>query len=514
MPRRFSVAGMTLTLLLAAGLARGDIVRLRGGGQLEGKIVAETATSVTIETSLGRQTIERPRIVEIVRCESPAEELARRLAALRPDDAGGHFELALFAREKQLKRDYKRLIAKTLEIDPDHEGANRELGRVRYKDRWVTPEEKERLEAEERKAQMRAMGLVEYQGRWVTPEEKEQLEQGMVLHEGQWLPEAEARRAQGLQRYRDRWVKTVDRPLLEEHEHLVQVVGHELEFALEAHLAVISDYSAEDTERLAQLAEQGTSRLGAELGHEASDLEWLGGRKILLVVLRERAAYDAFIADFALRERKVDATWASHVKLNYGFYWWDPACTSVAYQGPRRQGAAVGHTLHNLGHLLLNRHLYNFKYMPPWLDEGFAALFEHEVHQRNDVFCVGRSGYATGDRRDRFHTRDNWIEALRNAMQASADPTVEALTRRDLNELGELDIAKAMAVVKYLRTQRREGWLALLPLLRELWPAGRPVARTQACIEVHDKAWRVAFDTDPGALEQAVRAWFLTSLKP
>src|SRR5690606_197268 len=114
--------------------------------------------------------------------------------ALAKDDADGHFELARFAEERRLRKQHQELLAKVLEIDPQHEGANQALGHVKYKGRWVSPTERDRLEQESRAEQMRAQGLVLHDGRWVTPEEQEKLAQGLVLHEGEWLEADEAKR--------------------------------------------------------------------------------------------------------------------------------------------------------------------------------------------------------------------------------------------------------------------------------------------------------------------------------
>ena len=51
--------------------------------------------------------------------------------------------LALLCEKRKLKADFKRLLARTLELDAQHAGANAHIGNVQHKGRWMTPAERD-----------------------------------------------------------------------------------------------------------------------------------------------------------------------------------------------------------------------------------------------------------------------------------------------------------------------------------------------------------------------------------
>jgi hypothetical protein len=71
-------------------------------------------------------------------------------------------------------------------------------GKVQYKGRWVTPEEKANLEA----------GKILYKGQWITPDEKPFVDKGLVRFKHRWVtPEEKTNLDQGLERFEGKWLK-------------------------------------------------------------------------------------------------------------------------------------------------------------------------------------------------------------------------------------------------------------------------------------------------------------------
>src|SRR5262245_40466787 len=120
--------------------------------------------------------------------EDPKDELKRRQDALKPDDAEGNYQLALWAEEKKLTTESKRLLRKVIKIDPDHKGAREKLGYKLYaatpdeKPKWRTEADIARLEREKEDQQKRALGLEKWQGQWVPKEVKVSLEKGLIYY--------------------------------------------------------------------------------------------------------------------------------------------------------------------------------------------------------------------------------------------------------------------------------------------------------------------------------------------
>jgi tetratricopeptide (TPR) repeat protein len=157
---RWTTACAIATLLFAPAWA--DTIHLKSGGVLAGKITAESESSVTIELAAGGVvTLSRQDIESIERGPAPQDEFQRRLdEAVAAGDAGAVYGVGLWAQEQGLRSLARHAFERAITIDPNHEGARRALGYVRYKGEWLTREE----------AYM-AMGLVRVGDRWMTEAE-------------------------------------------------------------------------------------------------------------------------------------------------------------------------------------------------------------------------------------------------------------------------------------------------------------------------------------------------------
>lgn len=151
-----------LVLCLAAA-ARGDEVLLKNGLKLEGT-VHEEGGKVRVDVGSGTIIVDRTDVQSISRPEKEIQEFDRRQGTLKPDDAEGAYQLALWARQNGLRSRSDRLMRSVLDINPNHEGARVSQGYIPYKGAWLTPDE--------HKA---AIGLVRYQGSWMSSEAAERM---------------------------------------------------------------------------------------------------------------------------------------------------------------------------------------------------------------------------------------------------------------------------------------------------------------------------------------------------
>lgn len=177
MPRVPSV--LVLFVLFAAGPAAADVVVLDNGNRIEGKVEVEGET-VTVELPGGRIEIDRARIVEIVRSQTPEERFDGFFASLDPKDAEGLFALAEWARERDLADRSRRAYEGVLAAASDHEGARRALGYFRHEGRWLTEDE-----------YMAAKGFVRREGKWVSPDEARRIEveEAVLAERERWQEE-------------------------------------------------------------------------------------------------------------------------------------------------------------------------------------------------------------------------------------------------------------------------------------------------------------------------------------
>lgn len=155
-----------LFLVFAPGIAsvRADLILKRDGGRVEGEIVADERDRIVVKTRFGTVTLPRDEIDEIRRTPDLTEAYSRREAET-PNTAEAQFELALWCIEQNLTKESQRHLERVIELDPEHAEARKRLGYEKVGDRWLT-------EGDARSAE----GLVKYRGRWMTPQERAQRE--------------------------------------------------------------------------------------------------------------------------------------------------------------------------------------------------------------------------------------------------------------------------------------------------------------------------------------------------
>ena len=159
---------IVLLSALSAGPLYADIVYLRDGKKIEGKVTLnEVENTYRIETTRGAVIKPARDVKRIEKAPLPQDVFIKRFSAvdrMSLDDLAG---LVTWAREKQLIPQKQKVCRLILKIDPNHEMARRELGYTVFENEWI-------LEKELRKKQLN-LGLVKYKGEWVSKEEQDRL---------------------------------------------------------------------------------------------------------------------------------------------------------------------------------------------------------------------------------------------------------------------------------------------------------------------------------------------------
>ncbi|MBI3843514.1 MAG: hypothetical protein HY292_02635 [Planctomycetes bacterium] len=113
-----------------------DVVTLKAGGKLEGRVVVESNSKVVLRASSRERTIPNAEILSVTSvARSMAEWLAKR-QGLRDDDVAGHLDLAAFCKERKLDDEAKIEAYVVLRADPSNEKAHEILGHRRNKNTW------------------------------------------------------------------------------------------------------------------------------------------------------------------------------------------------------------------------------------------------------------------------------------------------------------------------------------------------------------------------------------------
>ena len=149
-----------LLLLLMPGLLLADVVYLKGGGKLTGRITEQTEDRVMVDVGDGSVGVSMDRVEQIVKGLSPLDEFDQRASKLEQQDSDGWRRLAQWASMKGLSSQSRMAYQRVVAVAPDDAEARQALGFVRLDGRWVTEEES-----------YRARGYVKYAGEWMTPAE-------------------------------------------------------------------------------------------------------------------------------------------------------------------------------------------------------------------------------------------------------------------------------------------------------------------------------------------------------
>lgn len=510
-----------LAALAATSLCLGDVLVLKDGRRIEGTIRSETDKLVRIETSLGQLEFERAKIASIERGKSSKAEFEDRWnAAATAED---FHALGAWAEERKMRTQAKKCMARAVELDPKHAGANTWLGNVEYKGEWMTPAQRDARMQADLAADMAARGLVLHEGAWVTPGEKEKLERGLVLHEGRWMPFDEAQRAKGLELFEGAWMPRIEALARNDAALAAKAAGRPFATFVNEQ-ALLAGPGAP-----AELVTVGGGIIAGRAWFDglfgcAPGLELLGGRLAEFYLFgSEPGPYADTVPLFASWTKTVPEGWAAAVAKVHGFLWWDPFPLSSARRWHREDYDLSGHCYHHWGHLLLNRLGYDGRLLPPWYDESFAGLMESKVHGRNAVFCRAQAeaGRGTSARNATFSfdpkllREGKWREVLKDALAANRVRHVDKLAQLEFSELELLDVATGMGILEWLQSlpAPEPGTSALAAFHREL-RAGAPevpfrvIAQAQARNDVYDAAFRAAAGMGWQEADRAWRSWF------
>lgn len=107
-----------------------DVIVLKSGKVIEGKILKDDERVVEIQVGSVRLKFEKSKLSAIERGETAESVYAKRLAELRPDDYEGHINLARFCEERGMSNEAIVLYRKALKLKPDNKGIRQKLSEL------------------------------------------------------------------------------------------------------------------------------------------------------------------------------------------------------------------------------------------------------------------------------------------------------------------------------------------------------------------------------------------------
>jgi hypothetical protein len=185
------ILAIILAVVALSQYALGDRVVLKDGRTLTGTAVL-SGTMVVVKGAWGEAQFAESEVKEIIREGDPAAEYEKRAAAAGVNDKRAHLELAAWCARAGMVKEEKYHLLNALRIEPEDPELRHKLGYVFYAGRWMTETQ-----------MMSAKGLVRAGREWVTPEEKARLDAAEKRAAEEARAAAEADAAESAARKRD-----------------------------------------------------------------------------------------------------------------------------------------------------------------------------------------------------------------------------------------------------------------------------------------------------------------------
>lgn len=133
---RHAWIAISIATSLVASICNADLIRLKGGGTIDGDILNTTETDYTIRSLAGVVRLPRSAVESI----EPGRSIFAEYEAHRSqtaDQADPLVELAAWCEEQGLTHERLTHLRRAIELSPDHARARRALGYARVGDLWV-----------------------------------------------------------------------------------------------------------------------------------------------------------------------------------------------------------------------------------------------------------------------------------------------------------------------------------------------------------------------------------------
>jgi hypothetical protein len=284
-----------------------------------------------------------------VRAQATEELYQQKSAQLRPKDAEGHYQLGLWCLENGLPDKAKAEFTKVIGLNPNHTDARKQLGHVKHKEKWRTPDE------------MRALGMVFHEDKWI-PYDDMMKALGRVKFENQWVTTDERDFALQLCKMYP-WKGVIDKPGADS-EKLPWEKAREKETE---HYIVRTNLSADALNDICFLMEYAWFILQDFLKFPVSD------EKPTVSVTKNRAEFETLFKEFTGRQPAASCGGTTAYRGDSANTTRKDQILSHYLAGSSNYGVLVHEATH-FAVALISREIR--MHPPLWLNEGLSTYFE------------------------------------------------------------------------------------------------------------------------------------------
>lgn len=443
-----SWVAVAAVLFVLSSVAFADVIHLKDGTELEGKILSESSKEVVLQTRFGKVPIPRSRIEKIVKGLTPKEEFQQRKAALKAGDVNGRFELAEYCRENRLNKEADKLLAEILKIDPQHDGANRALGKIEYNGRWFTKSELEKFRE---------------------LEAREMEEQGLILHDGKWMSKEDAMRAQGYVEVDGQWIPREEADRMMAAREFEEIFQTPLTVTESLHFSLRSTRTIEDNQALLDIFEDGYNYFVSRCKPSPKEQEFLDYYKVHIYVLNEPQQIETFInSGFIDRYKPPKNTKERYLEsTNFAYYFPIPVIVLSEGRhlkaGGSRETALIGMVTCHLGQLLVRR-IKRGGGLPGWAEAGMGHHMEGILNEYLTISVIEYPFYepAVDKWIDGWEDYSLWSQKLADPGQRQRLLSLRQLMEVPVEELRVDNLAKSWSLVSFLLDRHPDAFFAFV----------------------------------------------------
>jgi len=177
---RLMVCG-SIALALGRSTAQADVIVLRGGGQVQGKVLPDPQNKDRVQVWLlqGRKPVsfQKAQIAEVIPKAGPLDDYFEK-AKKAGQTVQAQYDLGTWCDQNKLVDLAKLHYETALTIDNSFEPAHKKLGHTFFKGYWLSHDDLSAMQ-----------GLVKYKGRWISTEEKakRQAEEEASAAQASWI---------------------------------------------------------------------------------------------------------------------------------------------------------------------------------------------------------------------------------------------------------------------------------------------------------------------------------------
>lgn len=465
-----------------------DVVHLKSGQKIEGKITSDGGDTVEIETKFGPMKVARSDVAKIERLQLPKDELKKMV-----EDAGNDAVLLWrtvdFAKKNKLTREVKAILEKVIKADPQHIEANKELGRIYYNGNWYSPEELDAAKDAET-AKMKA--------------------EGRVFYDGQWMKEETAKKIQGYELYKGEWLKWKDIYLLEAADRMEGFLGVTLEGVPSEHYILWSDLDPVAQSEILSVLETGFQHFVAFFQPTDIELNMMTFYPTAVYVLPSSDLVAKFAEDNGYMvslynpPKDINARYLDAASFPVFF----PRPPIVASSGRHLRGGGdkatslIGFLSHYSGNVMLRRFKRGGK-IPGWVESGVTHYYEGMLNGYRTLSIDEYTGYEHIEKWVMgLSDFKEWYAKFADPAFRSSLPRLGSFKGKFVEELTGRELCKAYFMVRWLMESEQRG-PTFIDYVRMAYDDPNKIKVTIP----EDEAFQRTFGVDPEVLEEEFEFW-------